>query len=305
MGNIVIVGVLNKAGSTNLYMAKSFMKKGFNVIPVNYRDIIQTFGSQYLGNLMLHVVKKYSPKLILFSKCNGVDPSVVKECTNLTTTWLWNMDAKNTIEHSMEVVEHAKNSTFSSCTSPTTVEWFESLGVKNCYHIFEGVDTSIFKPSTHRVDRYKADISFIGTRTSERDKYGALLKENGYDVKFYGNGYSNKEVINEEFAQICSNSKFMLSLNVHNNIPYYFSDRIFRYLACKSCVVHLDNTGTLNKWFENNKDIVYFSNENDLLSKLKSITKDERVKIAESGYRKVVENYTWDKTIERILEIAK
>jgi len=36
---VVIVGVLDKVGSTNIPMAASFTKFGIQVLPVNYRTI--------------------------------------------------------------------------------------------------------------------------------------------------------------------------------------------------------------------------------------------------------------------------
>lgn len=298
---IVIVGVLDKMGSTNLYMAGSFMKKDIRVVPVNYRTIISNYGADYFYRLLMHVIDKENPDLILFSKCNGISPDIVKTCTNRTDTWLWNMDHYNTIQKIPEVVEHAKFATFSSCTSPATADWFEKHGVKKCYHIFEGVDTKIYKPRKS-VKEFKADISFIGSSTEERNIYKEVL-EKLMNAKFYGPGY-NDEVVDEQFAKVCSSSKCMLSLNVHNNEPDYFSDRVFRYLACGACTFHLDNTGTLNKWFKDGKDIVYFKDINDLIVKLSTLTDDIAKRIGKSGRKKVVNNYTWDHTVEKIIKIA-
>jgi spore maturation protein CgeB len=299
---VMLIGVFEK-GSTNISQAKAFMEKDYKVIPISYRTVINNYGIDYFNKLLLYTIDKEKPNLVLFSKCNGISSEIVKTCSNRTKTFLWNMDHQTTIQTVPEVIEHAKVATFASCTSPSTAKWFEEQGVKKCYHIFEGIDPHIIKP-VESVSEYEADISFIGTKTPERDMYRDSLTKAGFNVKFYGNGY-DKEVIDEEFAKVCSSSKYMLSLNVHNNEPEYFSDRVFRYLGCGACTFHLDNTGPLNKWFKDGKDIVYFREINDLILKL-SVTNEEIAKrIGKSGRRKVLAKYTWSDSINQILSIIK
>lgn len=302
MKAVCLVGVLNKEGSTNISQAKSFIKNGFDVIPINYRTIIQNYGMVAFEDMLLTVMKTYRPYLTLFSKCNGINPKLVKECGKYSYTWLWNMDPIQTIEKVPEVIEHAKNANFSSCTGLGVAKWFESQGVTNCYHIFDGLDEEIFKP-VPPVDRIKADISFIGSRTPERDRYKKVLEDIGLNVKFYGPGY-NQEVVNEAFSQVCSSSKFMLSLNVFNNIEGYFSNRLLRYMGCGACVFHLDKTNTLKNYFNDGEHLILFEDEVDLANKVKKISESEAKEIAKRGREFVLKNYRWDNTIQNILNIV-
>lgn len=300
---ICIIGVLDKYGSTNIPMAVSFMRHGYHVIPINYRTVITNHGMEFFENLVLHTMVTYKPIITIFCKCNGINPELVTKCRSISITYLHNPDPRPTIEQCPEVIEHAKNAHFSSCTAKDMVEWFESEGVKNCYHIIQGVDPHIFKP-VEQLYKYRADISFIGTKTKERDHYKELLENEGFKVRFYGYGYGN-EVVEEEFASVCSSSKFMLSLNTYNNLhTEYFSNRLMRYLACGVCTVHLDETGTLNKYFEDYKDIIYFSDDVSLMNAL-LFTKNEDIgKIAFSGRERVLKEHTWDHKIRDILRIA-
>jgi spore maturation protein CgeB len=167
----------------------------------------------------------------------------------------------------------------------------------------EGIDYDVFKP-VEQVDEYKADISFIGTATSERIEYQEALQKAGYNVKFYGPHW-NREIVNEEFAVICSSSKYMLSLNTHNNIPYYFSDRLMRYLSCGAPTFHLDATGTLNEFFENGKDVIYFSNVDDLLSKLSDTKYENAIRMGMNGRDKILHNHKWEDSASKMLYITK
>ena len=64
---IIMVGVNDKRGSTNIPMCKSLMKLGFHVIPINYRTIIQSHGMQFFANLLLSVITNTKPYLTIFS----------------------------------------------------------------------------------------------------------------------------------------------------------------------------------------------------------------------------------------------
>lgn len=302
---VVIVGVLDKVGSTNIPMAASFTKFGIQVLPVNYRTIIAKQGMQFFGEYLLFIIKKYNPILTLFSKCNGVDTNIIKECGKHSVTWLFNMDPRPTIERCPEVIDHAFNSHFSSCTAKDMVEWFESFGVKNCYHIIQGIDQNVFKP-VEPVEEFKADISHIGTKTEERDQFKKVLEDAGFITKFYGTGYSSKEMFGNDFNEVCASSKFMLSLNTYNNIHQeYFSNRLLRYVACGVCTLHYDSTNSLDKYLTNGKEVLYFKDSNELVNILKNITDEKACEIAMAGRDKALNNYTWDRIIYDMLERVK
>lgn len=300
--SIIIVGVLNDAGSTNIPMAYAFQKNTYKVIPINYRSIIKNHGMLFFETLLIEIIKTNNPELVLFSKTNGIDPDLITACNKYSKTFYWFMDSYKVAERIQEIKYYAKNATFSSCTSVSSVDWLKEHGVNKCYHILEGFDTDVLKP-TKVYNEYKADISFIGTKTPERDEYKKKLEDAGYNVKFYGTGYSDKLVIGKEFAKVCSSSKFMLSLNTYNNIPNYFSDRLILLTGCGTCTLHLDDTGTLNKYFEDGKEVVYFNNVDMLLEKLHSITDEDRLLIGKQGRDRTLSNYTWDHTIKKILSI--
>lgn len=298
--SIVIVGVLDNKGSTNIPQAVAFLKAGFQVLPVNYRTIIGKYGMHFFDKLLIEVVRTQKPELVLFSKCNGISSELVTECNKYSKTWLWLMDERKTVEAVPEVIQHAKNATYSSCTSAGMVEWFKELGVDPCYHILEGFDYDVLNP-VEVYDKYKADVSFIGTKTTERDMYKKRLEDAGYNVKFYGPDYSGGFVTGKDFAKVCSSSKFMLSLNTYNNIPNYFSDRLILFTGCGACTLHLDNTKTLNNYFEDRKEVIYFNDIEDLLNIMKTTDDKKACEIAFKGRERTLRSYTWDHTIHQIL----
>ena len=305
---IVMVGVLDNKTSSNLEQVSSFYRLGFGVIPVNYRTIIQNYGIDTFEAILLETVEKYKPFLTIFYKCNGINSEIITKCNEHTNTWLYYMDSLFTadtigIPRYPEIIEHAKRAHFSSCTGSDIVEWFINNGVKNCYHLIQGVDVNIFKP-VPQDDKYKSAISLIGYRTEGRDRFKTTLEQNGFNVKFYGKGY-NGEVYLNDFAQVCSSSKIMLSIDSESNIHKgYFSNRLTKYLACGSCVLHYDTTNSLTQFFEGGKDIFYFKDEDELITLLNNITDEAAYKVGVNGRERVLSNFTWEHISSVMLNIV-
>lgn len=302
---IAIVGVLDNPASTNISMGFYLAKLGFEIIPINYRTIIQSQGMEFFENHLLYILNNLKPDLIIFSKCNGINPELVKECTKYTKTWLFNMDPLKTLEQCPEVIKHMEYSTYSSSTALDMVVKFKRLGIKNHYHIIQGTDPYLFKP-VEPEEKYKADISLIGSRTPERDEFLDHLIFNGIDAKFYGYGY-NAPVFNEEFSKVCASSKFMLSMNTYNNEHIeYFSNRLVRYLSCGTFTFHYDDTGSLEKYFKHRTDLVYFRNKEDLLSKIREFSNyplEEVAKIVLHGRERVLKYFTWEKILNYMINL--
>jgi hypothetical protein len=304
-GLVIIIGVLDKEGSTNIPMALSLVRLGFNVIPVNYRTIIGKYGPAFFASFLNNLVINSKADLVLVCKGNGIEPALIAEITSHTKTWIFNMDPKQTIDMVPEVRENARIATFSSCTAMDMVEDWAKVGA-NCGYIVQGLDEQIFRPRKP-VKKYKADISLIGSRTPQRDHFKQLLESNGYKVKFYGRGYSDKEILEVEFAKVCSSSKYMLSTDsvagVHTQ---YFSNRLVRYLGCGACTLHFEPTGTLEEHFQDGEHLFYFKDETELLRKLNILKKDKELayRMAMGGMDRVLKDYTWDRVMGLILNIA-
>ena len=306
-GNVVIVGVLDQLGSTNLFMAKAFERAGFNVIPVNYRTALQQFGPNTLSRL-LYKLAVDEPKLMLFSKCNGIDSKIIGKCSQHTKTWFWFMDGNGTLNRIPECMSHAQMAEFSS---------FTGLGVLNrvkneigtgdgLFHIMEGIDAETYRPTI--VDnKFKCDVGFIGTSNPERQHYLQVIANAGYSVAAYGSGF-NQEVNGTTFNMACSGAKAMLALSAEYNTQAYFSDRVFRYGACASFVVHKHAPG-LDKYFGHQQDLVFFNDENSLLEVLDYYIKqdriDERTAMKQNLHSKVLANHTWDNTVQQICSLAQ
>ncbi|MHA2390287.1 MAG: glycosyltransferase family protein [Candidatus Hodarchaeales archaeon] len=305
LGKVVIVGVLDVAGSTNLYMAKSFMKAGYEVIPVNYRTILTTYGVRTLARV-IHRLSLDNPKLMLFSKCNGIESSIIGRCSLQGKTFLWFMDGLRTLSAVPEIVDHMSMADYASCTGLGVANEIHKQTGMIIHHIMEGIDQEIYRPTVFDED-FKAEISFIGTANAERNMYMQALTDSGYNVRAYGNGYG-EEIHGNMFNVVCASSSAMLAISAEHDTREYFSDRVLRYGASGSFVLH-KYSPNMDRYFENNKDLVYFHDVDSLLEAVDKYLVDEaalaRQDIAVNLYNKVLQNHTWDNTVQKILTVAE
>lgn len=300
---ICVVGVLDNINSTNVYMAKAFAKLGFGIVPINYRNILAQHGVRVTEKTIIKVVEETKPVLTIFCKCNGIDSITMGKCSNISKTWFWWMDPIITLKRCPECISHAQTSDFSSCTGLGVAEYLCQKTQEKIYHIFEGIDPDVYYPEALH-PRYRADVSFIGTANQERVDYLNKLVDAGYTVRAYGPGFG-KEIQSNEFNSVCSSSKVMLAISNEHTTKGYCSDRIFRYGACRSAVVH-SYFPEAEKYFTN-EEALFFADDGTLLKSVEALLRDDtmRESITKALHEKVLRQYTWDSVAKTILEIAE
>lgn len=288
--SIVLVGVVDDERSTNFAQAKYFERLGYNVIPINYRTVLQEHRNmEYLFKLIQHSVEVYKPVLVFFSKCNGIPSDIIKWCSEKIKVWLWMMDGRHNVTD--EILTHVKYATFASATCTEVAKRFKEIN-PNSHFIIEGYDEDVcFKEELDK----EYNIVFIGNATDKRVEQ--LRKTSG--VTIFGNGWpsnlrANPQVFRHDFRKVVCSSKLVLNL-VHGNI---FSNRVVDSLAC--------GTPVLSEYCEDLKHIfptVYTFKD---ISKVRfDMIKLIELKKGSFELPKNLHLYTWKNILRRVLEIAE
>jgi hypothetical protein len=111
--------------------------------------------------------------------------------------------------------------------------------------------------------------------------------------------------------KVFSNSKINLSihpivneLNSNNSTKEYFSERVPQILGCKGLLV---TNSKLSNILVENEDYIYIDRNMDWFNKLLNIIKnnDNYDKVRENGYKKAIQNYTWNNFANKIDYITK
>jgi len=288
---VVIVGVLDEQQSTNVWQAAAFMRNGWNVIPINYRNFKDGFAEHYK-----FIVERFNPELVLLSKVNGVDPNIFSS-VKTRNVWYWFMDNIKVAE-AVNAIEYAKISSHASATSSEVVELFKTVN-QSSYNIIAGFEPKIFYKEEAEKD---IDVLFFGNATAKRIE---LLSKIDKKVEVFGVGWpkefkANNLVFLDDLRKVIARSKIVLNL-VHSNI---FSDRVVTAMACGSFVLS-EYCRDLFTYFDNEEHLVWFTNTDECNKYINEylVDDDKREQIAQNGMKKVNELYTWDMVIQRIIHL--
>jgi spore maturation protein CgeB len=303
MGNktILMAGVFEE-GSSNVGIADAFTDLGWSVKRFHYRKVLQTIGVEGLVWGMRNLVEAFKPELTFLCKFNSVPSDFIKELTCNSMTCLWFMDSMATLRETCpEIIGHSHNVTF-SVHWPGVAKSLTELNVPNCYGIVETCSEKDFYP-VDPLAKYKADISFIGTRNSYRDSYINALREAGFVVKAYGDDY-DEYVTGDNFNAVCSSSKAILNIGTHNDVWGYWSDRIPRTLANKVLSLNHYCPG-FEDYYTNFEHMVWFSSVDECVNLAKKYVNDdkERKRISESGYNLFLQEHTCKDFVEKVLRV--
>ena len=300
INKIGMVGVFDKEGSTNIPFSKSFINMGYPVDGLNYRTIAEQVGVEAMNLSIEDVANNFD--LIIICKGDIVLPETIKKSRERGAIVCWYMmDSIDHINFRHEYLDLARCSDFSVVTSGAVKDLLEAHNIPNVYHILQGIDPREYHPvETETIN----DVVMIGQKTPWRDEIIKELRSHGIEVNACGPGYSDP-IHGNDFNIACCRAKICLNINNTNQNIDSFSDRILRYMATRSCVVTLSSRN-LNKYFKNDEVVIWDEGKN-IVGIIKDLLVDtkKREAIAQKGYEKVINNYTWDHVARQIINIIQ
>jgi hypothetical protein len=248
---ILIIGVLDKEGSTNIEMAEGFCSLGHSVEAYNYRTVEERLGTEpmWLDFMASLSGKKYD--LIVFCKTNSMHPRLLCEAKEYGPTWYWFMDNFEVCRQ-IHAASYAANATFTSATASDVAERFKLVN-NRAHHIFEGYNPKLyFKEDLRKIHEFL----FIGNATIPRIIKIQDLIRSGMEISIFGSGWPvgmqvNGPVFGEDERTEINQAKVVINLCHDDTI---FSDRITKALACGANVMS-DNCKDLREmatWFVDN-----------------------------------------------------
>lgn len=183
---------------------------------------------------------------------------------------------------------------FMDCTIIHQIDYLKNYykeGVKNIYPTL-GINTEIFKPMNFKKIY---DVVFVGNAIEERVETIRFLINNKINLKVFGGRWDNYPefkqfclgyVSPEEMAKVINQTKINLGLSKNKYGQSAFKWRVFEIASCKSFSL-IDYFPGYFRFFKNNKEIIMFKNDKELLEKIKYYLKHEREreKIAENSYK--------------------
>ena len=162
----------------------------------------------------------------------------------------------------------------------------------------------------------KYDVVFIGHyENDDRDLYIKSLIENSIRVQLFGSGWKSSpyysylmlhsgpiDVLTPvQYNQVLNDAKIALVfLSKLNNDEY--TRRCFEIPLAGSVMVS-ERTSTLQEWFIENKEIVFFNSKEELLCKVKQLLKDENLTLLISNNAKIKIRNNHNEAQDRVKEV--
>jgi hypothetical protein len=168
----------------------------------------------------------------------------------------------------------------------------------NAHYLNQGIgdeNTTLGTPRPH----LECGVAFTGSLYGERRKWAEALKE-VYGDEFRHFNYS----FDRNLYDLCASAKiFVAPLYPQDN--FYWSSRVYMILGSGGFLIHPRLEGLKEEFTKD--ELVTYRNGQELKEKIDYYLthEEERKKIQMAGYKKVIENYTYTKRIQTLLDICK
>ncbi len=323
--------------NTGRRLNNGFIRLGHSVLEFSDRDIVSRnknyrdlSGSKTLNDKLIKTCYHFKPDLIVLGHADMVSVDIIdnlkSEYSNLKIAQ-WFLDPlnvngpdfeknKNRILNKMDVID----GNFLT-TSPDVLKF---LNKTNSFFIPNPCDNSIETLSNYK-NNCSNDVFFAlshgvhrgklkSSATDDREVFINKLINKCNNVRFDIYGMNGVQPIwADQYFKIISNSKMGLNLSRGDPIKYYSSDRITQIIG--NGLVTLIDDKTFYRDFFSDKEMVFYSNLNNLAEKIQKISKDEKLRkqIGKNGKNKymkyfnssVVADFIINKTFDKNFNLKK
>ena len=307
-----------------------FIRNNHDVLEISDRDFIKNNRSifnlksnrQSFQKHLIDSFKNYNPDMFFFGHTNNIDISTLDELRSINKNIIishWNEDplmpdlifSKRNIENIKPYVSIADHNFIT--TDPSilknqfTTNNFNFFFVPvdrniECFNVYNSQSKNdIFYAMSHGVNRGVLKEGFEDNRIQFLEKLIKKIPNIKHDFR----GFKNKQPIwGNDFYDALVNSK--MGLNLSRGIPtkYYSSNRIASILG-NGLLTFVDKKTQLNDFFNNN-EIIFYNSIDDLASKIKFYSKNDklRIKIAKKGKAKYFKLFNGNKISKYIVDVS-
>ncbi len=312
-------------GYNNFYMTLKSMAE-VEVIEYPF-DLILKIGKEKFNSNLLHLVKREKPDLFFaFVFSDELDKKTLDEIKNTTKSVAWFADDQWRIfNYSRFYAQHFTSAVTTWSLAPRIYSYY---GIDNIIRSQWACNPKVWKPLP---GEKKIDVSFVGQRTAARARIIDKLRDAGIKTHVRGWGWPEGRATPEEMIKIFSSSKISLNLNdppniflpktlgrlvlrrsINKLVPSFnlisnfkswknmrvpqIKARAFELAGCRAFVIS-GMADDINRYYEENKEMVFYRDIGDLIQKIKYYLnhEKEREQIAEAAYKRTLAEHTYGK----------
>ena len=260
---------------------------------INPRDRIRHYSADCLNKLMRdYSMQGYRPDVVYVMDYGQFDTPAQDKKFFPDTTWI--MEAGDEPQTFNMNVNKARK--FHGVLTPDKMcaDAYGKMGIQAKWHTHHA-DHRLFYPRPEITEEFDC-ITTCGPR-------GAGLTEKIAEA--LGDRFSNhRYYYGEKHAERLNMGKMVFQCSQYKEV----TRRIFEGMACGKMAItdRLDESTGLADLFTDGVDIVYYSNAEEAIEKIRYYAEhdDERLRIAQAGYQKVMQNHTVASRVDQFEEFA-
>lgn len=295
---LLTVGTINYNCDINFFEPLKDM--GHNVLRYNYVEKLAVLRKKKMNEEILAVARAEKPDYVFYiTYRDEILPKTLKSLKQegiKTVGWFsddhWRFDI-----YSRFLAKHL------FCSITTSKEAFEKYKRNNLNVIKSqwASNPEYYHPVSSN-EHY--EVSFVGNKYGPREGILEYLRENDVSVDILGRGWGSY-IPFEKIISVFSNSKININISASSLDPKIkqIKGRIFEVPMCGGFLL-TDYVDGLEEYFDIEKEIVCYEDEEDLLRKIKYYLKNDvkREEIAKNGYRAALERNTWGIRFNKIFQ---
>ena len=300
----------------------SFDDRAF-IIPGRIRKnvlFLQNWELNRLNKKLISLALRYKPDYCLVSGGYRILPDTIKKMRDLgIKTVLWTVDIPLNFQ---PIVNAAPYYDFVFYGGTEAQELLIKAGAKNVHWLPFACEPELHRNihvTSEEKENFGSDVAFVGSFYPNRRQI--LEKICDLKIKIWGPGWDklpptsplkksvkDTKLKPEEWRKIFSSSKIILAIHYQDGktLCYQASPKIYEALACK-CFLLVDNQKDVRSLFEDGRHLVIFNDIKNLREKILYYLnhQEERKKIAEGGFREVLQKHTYLHRIKKIFSIME
>ena len=312
---VMVVGDFSEGALRNEHYIKLVLSRDLNCqsFGYDYRKTLEKFKNPVEATYdLLNEMVQQEPDLVIINGGQNLIPEILAYITWLlpnTRVVNWYVDNRQQPEQWFAALSSVCHNSYWSTGDPGMLSAIYSQTYNPCRFLpIVPDDGSYYPDETVKKD---IDVLFLGTPHSEpRIKLLEHLVDSGINVQIYGNGkwteklqpYVHPGVFNQEALELMQRAKIMLGINIHNDVPLYFSDRYFYPMAVKSVGLNM-YVPLLEQLFEDHTHMVFFRDEVDCVKQIHKILDNSTLqnKVQKKGYELYKQKYTLKEALTFLL----
>jgi len=278
---------------------RTFLDMGYSMIYFDYMSIMQEFGTDGMSRILAEAVYYYNPDVLFYFHFHDwIDKQILAELPVKKYIWnaddSWRYDAEKPVWKLFDTIittdtpSHEKR--LAAGYNSVLSEWAcnhnlcRDLGMERIY-----------------------DVSFIGSKHSNREEFVNKLRENGINIKCFGKGWSDTERISQAgLIEIYNQSKIVLNISSDSaGKKIQVNARDFEATGCGALLLTQDSPA-IRECFDNEKEIVTYNTPVGAIEKIKVLLNqpDKLKAIAQAGHARTLKDHTYVKRFYDIKGLA-